>query len=325
MTRKEILDSAMRCVCGDREKDHGKPEDSFAKIAALWSAWTGYKFDAVDAAVMLSLLKTARIKTSPGVNDDNFIDLAGYAACAGELAAAKKKEKPLDPSNLTNTECERLIHALCDDPDEDEEDDEDEDEDEDGDGECPCCGCSLFDPDEHLDAGSYFTIKLKDGREVDFICTAVEPDALRFESRDCLGEYVPATRLDSWLNDLWKNQIPDDLKDEIIPTVRKYKTPEGKTVSEKKFLFLPSAAEIFPEEDCLGDKGLYEQLDYYKDVHNHVRCKQKGDKGTDWYWTSSPRSGNSSYWCTVNNYGSATLYDASGTSVAAPVCFRIPR
>ena len=296
MKRKEILDRAITCVCGDREKDHGKPEDSFTKIAALWAAYTGYRFDAVDAAVMLSLLKTARIKTSPGVNDDNFVDLAGYAACAGELAAAQEQEKAAEDA-----------------------DDEDEDD------ECPVCGCRLFDPDEHIEEGSYFTIDLNDGREVDFICTAVEPDAYRFESRDCLGEYVPATKLDDWLEDLWRNQIPDDLKDEIILTVRKYKTPEGKTVSEKKFLFLPSAAEIFPEEDCLGDKGLYEQLDYYKDVHNRVRCKQKGDKGTNWYWTSSPRSGNSAYWCLVYYYGLAYSTYASLTLIAAPICFRIPR
>ena len=39
----------------------------------------------MDVAVMMGLLKIARIKTGNGITD-SFIDLAGYAACAGELA-----------------------------------------------------------------------------------------------------------------------------------------------------------------------------------------------------------------------------------------------
>ena len=82
-------------------------------------------------------------------------------------------------------------------------------------------------------------------------------------------------------------------------------------------------AEIFPEDKCYGDKGLYKQLDYYKDVHNRIRCKQKGDFSPDWYWTSSPRSGNSTNWCGVSTYGSANYNPASYANVAAPICFRI--
>lgn len=316
MKRRKVLERATACVCGDREKDHGKPEDSFAKIAALWSAYTDMKVSPLDAVVMLALLKAARIKTSPGVNDDNFVDMAGYAACAAEIAELAK-EKPFDSSALTDAECEKLIHVLCDDPDEDEDEDEDD--------ECPVCKCRFFDPDVHIEEGSYFTINLNDGREVDFICTAVEPDAYRFESRDCLGEYVPATKLDDWLEDLWANKIPKELKAEIIPTNRKHLSHDGKLEQETARLFLPSAAEIFPEDKCYGDKGLYKQLDYYKDVHNRIRCKQKGDFSPDWYWTSSPRSGNSTYWCHVSSYGSAYYYNASTTSVAAPICFRISR
>lgn len=29
MKREEILDAAKRCVCGDREKDYGSPENNF--------------------------------------------------------------------------------------------------------------------------------------------------------------------------------------------------------------------------------------------------------------------------------------------------------
>lgn len=42
------------------------------------------RISAKDVAVMMSLLKIARIAT--GSSPDSFVDLAGYAACAGEIA-----------------------------------------------------------------------------------------------------------------------------------------------------------------------------------------------------------------------------------------------
>ena len=85
MKRAEILDNARACVCGGRENDYGTPEDNFARIAALWEAYTGHEYSPKDVAVMMALLKIGRIKTGSGMAD-SFIDLAGYAACAGELA-----------------------------------------------------------------------------------------------------------------------------------------------------------------------------------------------------------------------------------------------
>ena len=38
MKRAEILDKAKQCVCGQREKEYGSPEDNFLTIAKLWSA-----------------------------------------------------------------------------------------------------------------------------------------------------------------------------------------------------------------------------------------------------------------------------------------------
>ena len=42
---------------------------------------------AKDAGTMLALLKVARIAT--GSSPDSFIDLAGYAACAGEIVTER--------------------------------------------------------------------------------------------------------------------------------------------------------------------------------------------------------------------------------------------
>lgn len=99
MERAEILDKAKECVCGEREHDYGKPEDNFATIGLLWSVylnaahpdytktfpWNG--ITPKDVAAMMALLKVARIAT--GDSPDSFVDLAGYAACAGEIAGRK--------------------------------------------------------------------------------------------------------------------------------------------------------------------------------------------------------------------------------------------
>ena len=93
MNRKEILAAAERCVCGQREQDYGTPENSFKVIGELWEVYIKEKCvgtDTIvtivpeDVAALLGLLKIARIATGHG-KDDNWIDLAGYAACGGEL------------------------------------------------------------------------------------------------------------------------------------------------------------------------------------------------------------------------------------------------
>ena len=85
MTRQEILTQAAECVCKDREEQYGTPEDSLSLIAALWNAYLGDRVtDDHDVAVMMALLKIARI-ASGQTKADNYVDLAGYAACAGEI------------------------------------------------------------------------------------------------------------------------------------------------------------------------------------------------------------------------------------------------
>lgn len=86
MKRKEILDETIRCVCSNREDQYGSPEDNFKTIADLWTIYKDVEFTATDIAMMMSLLKIARIKTGTATND-SFVDLAGYAACGGEIAA----------------------------------------------------------------------------------------------------------------------------------------------------------------------------------------------------------------------------------------------
>ena len=86
MNRTEILNAAKECICGKCEQDYGSPENSFRQVAELWNAYLGGKIvQPVDVPLMLVLLKIAQIQTGGGT-DDNYVDIAGYAACAGEVA-----------------------------------------------------------------------------------------------------------------------------------------------------------------------------------------------------------------------------------------------
>ena len=78
-------------------------------------------------------------------------------------------------------------------------------------------------------------------------------------------------------------------------TLRKFSIlPEG-NVQEYEFkLFLPAASEVFDEDECYGDQGLYEQLDYYKDRRHRMKGEAKGED-TETYWLASVGSGNSTY------------------------------
>lgn len=90
MERADILDAAKKCVCGEREQDYGSPEDNFRRIAMFWNSYIGdYIFSEVDVAMMMALLKIARIKSGTGT-EDSFVDLAGYAACGGEIATKER-------------------------------------------------------------------------------------------------------------------------------------------------------------------------------------------------------------------------------------------
>ncbi len=97
MNRKECLEAAGKAVLEDRENAYGSPKDSFGLIANLWGAYLNgrikqkgldayitIKMTETSVAHMMILLKIARAATGKHV-PDNYIDIAGYAACAAEI------------------------------------------------------------------------------------------------------------------------------------------------------------------------------------------------------------------------------------------------
>ena len=93
-TRTEILDTAKQYVNKDRASEHGDMESNLTTIAELWGVYLERHVDPSDVAVMMTMLKIARIKSNPR-NADNWLDACGYMACGGELSADKPELDPV--------------------------------------------------------------------------------------------------------------------------------------------------------------------------------------------------------------------------------------
>lgn len=87
MRREDVLSKAEEIVTGARETTYGSPEDSFTTIAGLWGSYLDIQLSPSDVAMLMVLLKVARSKGNKRYAD-NYVDIAGYAACAGELTNA---------------------------------------------------------------------------------------------------------------------------------------------------------------------------------------------------------------------------------------------
>lgn len=91
MKAETIALKAADLIGGERDRQHGQKRDNFERIAAMWNAWLQIRRDpaspltAHDVGMMMALLKAARTQ-SGAFNEDDYVDLCGYAACAGEVA-----------------------------------------------------------------------------------------------------------------------------------------------------------------------------------------------------------------------------------------------
>ena len=95
--RQQILESAIKHTCGDRNKQYGDPWENFSNTADLFTAYIIAKYRGCeidenrfsltpeDAAHLMILVKMARTFTGK-VKQDTYEDMAAYSAIAGELA-----------------------------------------------------------------------------------------------------------------------------------------------------------------------------------------------------------------------------------------------
>ena len=89
MNRGEILDEAKRLTHTDRQKNYGSPYVNHKRIADLWSVYLETKITPSQVALCLCLVKIARLIETPD-HEDSFVDLAAYAAIAGEIESQWK-------------------------------------------------------------------------------------------------------------------------------------------------------------------------------------------------------------------------------------------
>ena len=92
MKSREYLEKTIKIISGDRHKDYGDKTTNHQNIADLWSTFLGHKVTAQQAAICMMLVKVARLKNRK--TDDCYVDMAGYAAIAGEIKNNEEKNDP---------------------------------------------------------------------------------------------------------------------------------------------------------------------------------------------------------------------------------------
>ena len=175
----------------------------------------------------------------------------------------------------------------------------------------------------NLNVSDTITIPLKDGTSAEFVLTQEDDEAYRFESVTCVGgDTVIRDKVDD-LFERYYDLLPKILTDNLLLTKRRYRDRNDAIQERESVLFLPSAPEVFPEDDVYGDSGLYEQMEYYKDRRHRMRKLTPDSKDTVSWWLMSASAGSTGNFCYVNYYGYANNNNASYTWIGAPVCFRI--
>jgi hypothetical protein len=111
-----ILKTAHKVVTTERGNQHGGAEDSFQMIADLWMVYLNHTnrpnplletrpsrivITPKDVALMMDMLKTARHTYGDPMNEDNFVDKAGYTGLAAALAGIKTPEGKMDDATLS--------------------------------------------------------------------------------------------------------------------------------------------------------------------------------------------------------------------------------
>jgi hypothetical protein len=104
VTGGSVCAKAASLVGGDRQKTHGDKVENHGNIARLWNAYllnkknytVGIPLSAHDIAMLMALLKVARTQAGSH-NLDDYVDLAGYAGVAAEIAERTNVHRTVGP------------------------------------------------------------------------------------------------------------------------------------------------------------------------------------------------------------------------------------
>ena len=84
MNRGDIFQEAARLTAKDRQNIYGDPRNNHVRIADLWTTYLEHQITPQQVAICMALVKIARLMETE--TEDSFVDLAAYAAIAGEIA-----------------------------------------------------------------------------------------------------------------------------------------------------------------------------------------------------------------------------------------------
>jgi hypothetical protein len=103
--RSHVLQTAERLVNNERNTQYDEPSADFARTAAMATAYFGIPVAMHDVAAFMAMLKLSRIRHNPD-HVDNWIDLAGYAACGADVAGAVESSTARTPRPIEDAKNE---------------------------------------------------------------------------------------------------------------------------------------------------------------------------------------------------------------------------
>ncbi len=90
MISQDLLDEAKKLIGGDRQEDYGDKLKNHQNIADFWSVFLQKEITAHDVAICMALVKVARLMNQH--KKDSYLDMAAYAAIAGEIEKRTNKK-----------------------------------------------------------------------------------------------------------------------------------------------------------------------------------------------------------------------------------------
>lgn len=89
--RSDLLSEAIQTLA-TRGEHYGEVADDFTRVAAMWSQLynADREIEPHEVAMHMICVKLSRLVESPGLRD-NWLDIAGYAACGWEAVVQMEK------------------------------------------------------------------------------------------------------------------------------------------------------------------------------------------------------------------------------------------
>ena len=84
-----LLEEAQNIIEGQRKNDYGSAQESFGRIATIWSAILGVPVSPKQVALCMVGMKCARLAATID-HRDSWVDVIGYAALVDQLESTEQ-------------------------------------------------------------------------------------------------------------------------------------------------------------------------------------------------------------------------------------------